>query len=104
VPPAFHDEVIAAYHTHCADLPGVKDWNDKRRKALNARISERLKDGKPADTIAYWHEFFDTVAASDHLNGRGKSDWRANLEWLLQKSNFLKVIEGSYQNRGSHAR
>jgi hypothetical protein len=105
VPAGLHDAIVAAYHEHCIDLPRVKDWNDKRRKALNARILERLKAGKPADQLSYWESFFrEKVAPSDHLNGRGKSDWRASLEWLVQKTNFLKVIEDHYENRGSNAR
>jgi hypothetical protein len=100
---AFHDSVVAAYHHHCPELPRVKAWTPKRRAALNARIRERLKDGKPADTVEYWRSVFSTVASSDFLMGR-KTDFRADLEWLLRPENFLKLIEGRYTNNGKGSR
>lgn len=104
--PAFHQEVIDTYHRMLPDLPRVKAWTKSRRQALDARIAERVADGKSADAIDYWAAFFEAVAASDFLAGRA-SDFRADLEWLLRPQNFLKVIEGRYTNRdranGGHA-
>lgn len=96
--PAFHQVVIDAYHRILPDLPRVKAWSKSRRQALNARIGERVADGKPANTIDYWNGFFETVAASDFLTGKVK-DFRADLEWLLRPENFLKVIEDKYTPR-----
>lgn len=96
---AFHQEVIKAYHELLPDLPAVKVWSQKRRQALDARVRERCRDGKPADTIAYWRSLFEHVAASDFLCGRGRNDFRADLEWILRPENFTKVIEGRYNTR-----
>jgi uncharacterized protein YdaU (DUF1376 family) len=102
VPASFHQEVIAAYHELLPSLPRVKLWTEKRRRALDARIRERRKDGKPADTIAYWRSLFEQVAASDFLCGRS-TDFRADLEWILRPENFAKCIEGRYTgNRSSN--
>lgn len=99
----FHKEVIGAYHELLPDLPSVKVWSKQRSGALNSRIRERLKHGKPADTLDYWQKLFAQVAASDFLCGRVK-DFRANLEWLLRPENFAKVIENNYINsRGNGA-
>lgn len=95
--PAFHREVIDAYRRILPGMPTVKAWTDKRQGALNARIAERVKDGKPANTVDYWASFFEHVAQSDFLCGR-KGDFRCDLEWLLRPENFLKVIEGRYNN------
>jgi len=100
--PAFHREVIAAYHELLPDLPQVKVWSHKRRESLNARIRERSADGKAANEITYWRSLFQHVAASDFLCGR-KTDFRADLEWLLRPENFAKVIEGRYDNRPNGA-
>jgi hypothetical protein len=94
----FHQRVRELYHELVPDLPQVKAWTPKRAKALNARIAERLHDGKPADATDYWRTFFVNVGASDFLCGRS-GDFRADLEWLLRPENFLKVIEGRYENR-----
>lgn len=95
---SFHREVIAAYHELLPDLPRVKAWPAKRRQALDARIRERCKDGKAANEITYWRAFFGHVRESDFLSGR-RTDFCADLSWLLKPENFLKVIEGKYNNR-----
>jgi hypothetical protein len=102
MPVSFHDDVIAAYHELLPMMPAVKRWSKKRRQALDARIKERCKDGKPADTIAYWRDFFGKVAASDFLCG--STQFIADLEWLLRPENFLKTIEGCYDNRPTGTR
>lgn len=93
-----HEEIVAVYHEVLADLPGVKVWNDTRRRKLDARIADTVKRGKPADRPDYWREYFAKVARSDFLCGR-KGGWRCpGLEWLVEESNFTKVIEGAYEN------
>ena len=98
---SFHDAVIATYHEVLPGLPRIKQWTKKRRQALDARITERCKDGKPASEIAYWREFFEKVAASEFLCGRSV-DFTADLEWLLRPENFLKTIEGRYDKRNGN--
>ena len=92
--------MIAAYHEILPDLPRVKMWSKRRAQALGARIRERCKEGKQADTIGYWRSFFEQVAASPFLCGRS-TDFRADLEWLIRPENFAKVIEGRYASLGS---
>jgi hypothetical protein len=90
--------IIAAYHELLPDLPSVKTWPDRRKRKLEACIGERVKQGKPADTVEYWQALFRKVAASDFLCGR-KTDWRCDgLEWLLEPKHFAKLIEGGYDN------
>ena len=98
--PKFHTEIIEAYHTICPELPKIKGWTQQRREALDARIAERKSDGKPADEVTYWRGFFEQVAASDYLCGK-VNGFRASLGWLIQPNNFLKTIEGNYDNRQS---
>lgn len=105
--PNLHEQIIATYHEVLTDLPAVRDWPERRRRKLEARIAERVKAGKPADQVSYWRALFTQVQASDFLCGR-KSDWRCpGLEWLLEPKNFTKVIEGAYRNHegmNGHAR
>lgn len=93
-------QIVAAYHEQLPDLPKVKVWSDKRRRLLKARIREHKARGQPADTPDYWQRVFRKAAASDFLCGRDGGKWRADLEWLLGQSNFIKLIEGKYDNHG----
>lgn len=95
----FEVEVIAAYHTILPDHPKVAAWTRKRRQMLAARVADAAKRGKIADTVEYWQRYFTRVSRSDFLCGRAKAEFIADLEWLLLPTNFLKVVEGRYQNR-----
>lgn len=95
-----HASIIAAYHELCPMLPRIEVWTERRREMLSDRIRDRSALGKPADTAEYWRGFFENIAASDFLCGR-KTDWRADLEWLLDEDHFLKVIERKYANNSS---
>jgi uncharacterized protein YdaU (DUF1376 family) len=95
-----HTAIVALYHELLPAMPKVKVWTDRRRKSLDARIRERVSEGKPADQPQYWRGFFEQVAASEFLTGR-TGTWQADLEWLIRPENFAKVIEGRYANRST---
>lgn len=97
---SFQIQVVAAYHEILSTQPRVKAWTKKREGLLAARIKERCSGGKPADTIEYWRDLFAKVAQSDFLCGRTKASFSATLEWIVRPENFLKIIEGNYDNRG----
>ena len=40
------------------------------------------------------------AAISDFLNNRGRKPFRATAEWLLREENFIKVVNGNYDNAG----
>lgn len=44
------------------------------------------------------------AAESDFLNGGGQRGFKADLEWLTREQNFLKVINGKYNNIPAHRR
>jgi hypothetical protein len=102
---ALHQQIIAAYHELCPGMPRVKEWNERRRRKLNARIRERVKAGRPASTVEYWRQLFEKASGSDFLGGRSKTEWRCpGIEWLLEPKNFTKLIEGAYDNLGGGGR
>lgn len=93
--------ILDAYHELLPTLPAVKILSDKRRKLLRARIAEHGQRGQPANTPEYWRRVFAKVSRSEFLLGANDRGWRADFEWLLNQSNFLKLIEGKYDNTGA---
>lgn len=89
-----HEEIIKIYHAVLPELPSVKIWNDKRQKLLKARWREDEK----RQNLDWWTKFFRYVSKSDFLMGRANG-FQASLEWLINSSNFVKVVEGNYENR-----
>lgn len=54
---------------------------------------------------AYWAAVVQRVAASKFCCGDGGKGWRATFDWLIANDrNHMKVMEGTYDNRGGAAR
>ncbi|HPS34721.1 MAG TPA: hypothetical protein PK854_05615 [Oscillospiraceae bacterium] len=88
----------------CVSLPAVKCLTDERKKAVRARSAEH-----GAESL---REVFEKAENSDFLCGRNPTNatisgyrgtrtsgepWRASFDWLLNKANFVKVLEGNYE-------
>lgn len=76
----------------------MREWTPARAQALRARWRE-----KPSrQNLDWWRRFFDYVAKSDFLMGRvstpGKRPFEVSLDWLVKSENFVKVIEGKFEN------
>lgn len=94
VPLCPHKDIVTIYHEILPELPKVKEWTEERQNALRARWRE---DGK-RQTLDWWKGFFEHVGGSRFLMGDNGSKWQPNLEWLVQKKNFINVIEGKYHD------
>lgn len=94
-----HQQIIALYHEHLPANPRIKVWGKDRAASLQARWREDPKRQDPE----YWARFFRHCAASRFLTGRADGNGRPflpGLEWLVKASNFAKIIEGRYHERG----
>ncbi len=74
-----------------AKIPMMSKWTDIRRKAVAARAREH---GEAAVLDA-----IERAAQSDFLNGGNRKGFVASFDWVMRPTNFLKVIEGNYDNR-----
>lgn len=90
-------EIVDLYHECLPELTHHKTWDGARADNLRARWRSDPK----RQELDYWRRFFGYVSQSDFLMGRappapGRKQFRADLEWLVTKSNFDKVIDGKY--------
>ena len=72
-------------------IPTIRSIDGQRRSGTMARIREH---GKPA-----FAEAVKKAAASDFLNGKNDRGWVADFDWIIKPNNFIKVLEGNYDNR-----
>ena len=89
-----HDEIIKLYAKNLPMLMQVKIWSEKRKRLLKARWGEDAK----RQNIDWWQKFFTFIAKSDFLTGKA-TDWQADIEWILNSANFIKILEGKYENK-----
>lgn len=99
--PCPHDQIIAAYHEALPANPRVRVWTDARKTALRTRWRENAENYSTVDEgVAWWRTYFDWVSQSYFLTGRtstpGRRPFLADLEWLVNSSNFVNVLEGKY--------
>jgi len=94
IPACPHERIVALYHEVLPKLPAVRVWNEKRRRALQSR----WREDESRQNLEFWGKYFRYVSTSNFLCGRTGA-FQATLEWLVNSSNFVKVIEGNYENR-----
>lgn len=94
-----HQQIIDAYHELLPTGRMVKDWSDARRTKLKARWREDAK----RQSLDWWRKFFGYINASDFLTGRtstpGRRPFEIDLEWIVTPANFVKIIEGKFENK-----
>ena len=98
-PPCPQGEIVALYHAVLPSLRRVREWTPARQVLLRKRWSE----SPDRQSLEWWRQFFAYVAESDFLMGRTHGQngegFDCDLEWLVRPKNFVKVIEGRYENR-----
>jgi len=95
-----HNEIIKLYHNILDELPSVREWTEPRKRKLRARWNSKIvtDDGTKINSLKYWENLFNYVKDSDFLMGR-KTDFISDLEWIVTKSNFVKIREEKYNRR-----
>jgi len=90
-----YEKIRQAFIDLCPSLPAPKEsakWSGSRKRNVRARWKEY-------PSIEFWEDYFNRVEESEFLSGR-VTRWRADFDWLMKPSNFEKVLEGRYSNRG----
>lgn len=90
------DEIVALYHEFLPMCPRVQKWTDTRERLLRARWREH-----PA--LDLWKQYFAIVKRSKFLTGKAnghgeRPPFLADFEWLIKPGNFVKVLEGRYDD------
>jgi hypothetical protein len=85
------NDVIEAWNDLAVDrgLPKVSKVTEARRRQVQARIREY----PDADD---WSKALSAIDKSKFLCGDNDRGWRANFDFLLQPSTFIKLLEGTY--------
>jgi hypothetical protein len=98
-------QIVDLYHDSLPELARVKIWSEERQAALRARWTQAVSNnnGLKSSSIEWWKGFFEYIKESDFLMGRtephtGRKRFKANLEWIVKKKNFINILEGKYHS------
>ena len=76
------------------DLSGKQlKINDKRKRAINNLLKEY--------SLEEMLQAMGKIRTSNFLQGNNKTGWQISFDWFTNKSNFLKVLEGNYDDKAS---
>ena len=76
------------------DLSGKQlKITDKRKRAIN----NLLKEYSLEEVI----QSMGKIHTSSFLQGNNKTGWQIAFDWFINKSNFLKVLEGNYDDKAN---
>lgn len=98
------DKLAELFNSTCVSLAKVKLLSKSRMSQVEARLKE-LKQ-TPETYVSFLQDLFARIERSDFLTNRGglnRNNWRATFDWIFAPRNFLKVIEGNYDNKGANA-
>ena len=95
-----YNMIKADFNGICKDLPEVKAMSDARKRAVRTLLNELeslgvLSGFSPYDKL---RELFRMVQESDFLTGRSGKWVKCSFDWIVNKKNALKILEGNYEN------
>lgn len=97
-------KIAELFNSTCVSLAKIKLLSKSRMSQVEARLKE-LKQA-PETYVSFLQDLFARIERSDFLtnrNGLNRNNWRATFDWIFAPRNFLKVIEGNYDNKGANA-
>jgi len=83
--------IVDLYNRILPELPAVKTITQKRRSAMKTCATTKPR----YSGLDFWEAYFTAIRKSDFLMGR-KKDWKADFDFIVRHSQFIKIIEGGH--------
>ena len=92
-----YDRIRDLWNETCKGFNNVHTLSKSRKAKICVRVTEMGGVEKAMETI---EKLFRKVSESKFLNGDNDRSWKASFDWLFENDkNWVKVIEGNYDNR-----
>lgn len=97
-----YQHIMTDFHDTCTDLPTIRAMSEARKKKIRTLLNEfdKLKIWPDVTMYDRLHRIFEMAQDSDFLSGRNGRWGGCSFDWLINKTNALKVLEGTYANKG----
>ena len=89
--------IVDEFNSKLSGLGEVKVISDKRKDWIKGSIKQMKNTDHDFSEIETWVKYFGYISNVDFLMGR-KTDFTASFDFLVNKNNLLKVVEGNYDN------
>jgi uncharacterized protein YdaU (DUF1376 family) len=102
-----HQKILSLYAKHLGHLQQPRVWEGNRATMLRQRWVQASKPSTfspegyktESDGLAWWDSFFAYIANDTKLSSGFESQgrlWRPDLPWIVNSTNFAKIIDGKY--------
>lgn len=92
-----YDRIRDLWNEACKGFNNVHTLSKSRKAKISVRVTEMGGVEKAMETI---EKLFRKVSESKFLNGDNDRSWKASFDWLFENDkNWVKVMEGNYDNR-----
>lgn len=88
--------IIGLYHEVLPELPPVQEFPEASVKMLR----QRWRSDPERQSLDWWRGFFEYVSRCPFLMGE-RTEFTADLLWLVRPTNFAKVVNGNYEERAA---
>ena len=88
-----YEKIVDMFHTICVSYPQIRAVSDKRKRAIKSILNKY--------SLADVQTVFEKAEASDFLKGNNGGWAGASFDWLIKEANFIKTLEGNYDNKRS---
>ena len=106
-PPCPHQEILNLWKKNLPHLSQPRSWEGSRQAALRQRWIQAAKPSAyseegyatVAEGLEWWDSFFQYIAKDTKLSHGFESNgrtWRPDLPWVLNATNFAKIVDGKY--------
>ena len=107
LPDCPHKEILILYKKHLSNLSQPRVWEGSRQANLRQRWKQAAKPSNYSPEgyktmeagLKWWDSFFAYIANDTKLaTGFQTKDrtWLPDLEWIVNATNFAKIIDGKY--------
>lgn len=101
------EEILKLWAKHLPHLAQPRSWEGTRRANTKQRWNQASRPSayspegysNEADGIRWWDSFFGYIARDTSLSNGFETagrTWRPDLEWVMNATNFQKIIDGKY--------
>jgi len=92
--------IIMDFHDTCIDFPTIRAMSEVRKKKIQTLLNEfdKLKIWPDVTSYDKLHRLFQLAQDSDFLSGRDQKWNGCSFDWIINKTNALKIVEGNYEN------
>ena len=85
------DKLKDYWNFNCGKCPKIKEFTEARKKLVRSILKTHTKQDLMKAIL--------TVKNSNFLQGENENQWIATIDFFLNKKNFIKIIEGNYNNK-----